>query len=68
MTNYMNIIPWVLIILGAILNYLVPVFLKKGAESEDAIMNKIYITKSTGLIFVIVGCVMIFWLGGKFGG
>lgn len=67
MTDYMKIIPWVLIILGAILNYIVPILIKKGTESEDAVTNKVYITKSIGLIFVIVGCVMIFWLGGKFG-
>ncbi len=62
-----EIIPWILIILGAIINFLVPVILKKNSDADDAVMNKIYITKSTGLILVVIGCVMIFWLGGKFG-
>ena len=62
-----EIIPWILIILGAIINFLVPVLLKKNSDADDAVMNKIYITKSTGLILVVIGCVMIFWLGGKFG-
>ena len=62
-----EIIPWILIILGAIINFLVPVILKKNFDADDAVMNKIYITKSTGLILVVIGCVMIFWLGGKFG-
>lgn len=65
--NYMKIIPWVLIVVGAVLNFLVPVFLKKSAPSPDAVMGKIYVTKSAGLILVIIGCIMIFWLGGKFG-
>lgn len=62
-----EIIPWILIIFGAIINFLVPVLLKKNSDADDAVMNKIYITKSTGLILVVIGCVMIFWLGGKFG-
>ena len=62
-----EIIPWILIVVGAIINFLVPVLLKKNSNADDAVMNKIYITKSTGLILVVIGCVMIFWLGGKFG-
>lgn len=62
-----NIIPWVLIIVGAIVNFIVPIVLKKNSETDDSVMNKIYVTKSTGLILVTIGCIMIFWLGGKFG-
>ncbi|MFR8975632.1 MAG: hypothetical protein ACLVG9_06495 [Eubacteriales bacterium] len=65
--NFIKIIPWILIVLGAVLNFLVPVFLKKGAASPEAVMGKLYVTKSVGLILVIIGCIMIFWLGGKFG-
>lgn len=62
-----EVIPWILIALGAIINFVVPAILKKNSDADDAVMNKIYITKSTGLVLVIIGCVMIFWLGGKFG-
>ncbi len=65
--NFIEIIPWILIVVGAVLNFLVPVFLKKGASSPDDVMGKVYVTKSAGLILVIIGCIMIFWLGGKFG-
>jgi len=65
--SYLEIIPWIFIIVGAFLNFIVPILLKKNTDSPDAIMNKIYVTKSTGLILVIIGCIMIFWLGGKFG-
>lgn len=60
-------VAWILMIVGAFINFLVPVALKKKAESVDSVMNKIYVVKSMGLILVIIGCVMIFWLGGKFG-
>lgn len=62
-----NIIPWILVVVGAIVNFIVPIILKKNSETDESVMNKIYITKSTGLILVIIGCIMIFWLGGKFG-
>ncbi len=64
----MKIIAWILIVVGAVLNFVVPHVLKKRAESEDGVMHKIYLIKSAALIMVVVGCVMIFWLGGKFGG
>jgi len=65
--NNLKVISIILIVIGAILNYIVPIFLKKKATTDDDNMKKIYITKSFGLILVIIGCVMIFWLGGKFG-
>ena len=61
--NSLNIIPYILIIIGAFLNYIVPIIIKK--KSND--LSKIYITKTIGLILVIIGCIMVFWLGGKFG-
>lgn len=65
--SLMKIIPWILIVVGACVNFLIPIVLKKQEESEDVIMQKIYTVKSIGLIMVIIGCVMIFWLGGRFG-
>ena len=65
--SYLEIIPWVFIVVGAFFNFIVPILLKKNVESPDAVMDKIYVTKSAGLILVIIGCIMIFWLGGKFG-
>ena len=53
--NFIKIIPWILIVLGAVLNFLVPVFLKKGAASPEAVMGKLYVTKCVGLILVIIG-------------
>ncbi len=65
--NFIKVIAYAFVILGAVINFLVPAILKKNAESPESVMNKVYIVKSTGLIFVVIGCVMIFWLGGKFG-
>ncbi len=62
-----HIIPWILIVIGALLNFLLPVIIKKQATNADDVMDKIYLTKSVGLVLVIIGCIMIFWLGGKFG-
>ena len=63
----LRILSYVLIVLGAIINFLVPLLIKKKAQSEENAMKAIYVVKSAGLILVIIGCVMIFWLGGKFG-
>lgn len=65
--SYIKIIPWILIIVGAIINFVVPIILKKKTETTNEATDKIYITKSAGLVMVIIGCIMIFWLGGKFG-
>ena len=65
--NSLKIFSYVLIVLGAIINFLVPLVIKKKVQSEENAMKAIYVVKSAALIFVIIGCVMIFWLGGKFG-
>ena len=65
--NSIKIISLVLIVLGAMVNFLLPPVLKRKAESEETVMKTIYAVKSLGLIMVIIGCVIIFWLGGKFG-
>ena len=65
--NKMNVLSWVLIILGAAINFLVPIALKKKGQEQESLIKSIYIVKSLGLILVIIGCIIIFWLGGKFG-
>lgn len=65
--NLMKLLSYALLVLGAAINFLVPVAIKKKVKSEESAMNAIYVVKSAALILVIIGCVMIFWLGGKFG-
>ena len=65
--NSVKIISLIFIVLGALVNFVVPAVLKRKADSEESVMKTIYAVKSLGLIMVIIGCVIIFWLGGKFG-
>lgn len=65
--SHLNVIAYILIIVGAIINFLVPVALKKSDIPAEVKTKKIYLVKSAGLLLVIAGCVIIFWLGGKFG-
>lgn len=65
--NILEILALVLIAIGAVINFLIPPVIKKKSVQDDTIQNKIYVTKSLGLILVIVGCIIFFWLGGKFG-
>lgn len=62
----LEIISLVLIVLGAIINFLVPQIIKKNKAQYENVENKIYTTKTIGLILVIIGCIIFFWLGGKF--
>lgn len=62
-----EILALVLIAIGAIINFLVPPIIKKKSSQNDNVQNKIYIVKSVGLVLVIIGCIIFFWLGGKFG-
>lgn len=55
----------VLIAIGTIINFLVPQIIKKKSD-YDGITNTIYVVKSIGLVLVIIGCIIFFWLGGKF--
>ncbi len=57
----------VLIAVGAIINFIVPTIIKKKSVEADALPNSIYVVKSFGLVLVIIGCIIFFWLGGKFG-
>jgi len=54
-----------LIVIGAIINFLVPQIIKKNSDFNNS-QNTIYIVKSIGLVLVVIGCIIIFWLGGKF--
>ena len=62
-----EILALVLIAIGAIINFFVPPIIKKKSSQNDNVQNKIYIVKSVGLVLVIIGCIIFFWLGGKFG-
>ena len=63
--SFLEIIALVLIAIGAVINFLVPVIIKKTKGSDNS-QNTIYIVKSFGLVFVVIGCIIFFWLGGKF--
>ncbi len=63
----LEIVALVLIAIGAVINFLIPPVIKKKSGQDDSVQNKIYVTKSFGLVLVIVGCIIFFWLGGKFG-
>lgn len=65
--SLVEILALVLIAVGAVINFLVPPIIKKKAGQNDNVQNKIYIVKSIGLVLVIVGCIIFFLLGGKFG-
>ncbi|MBQ3119073.1 MAG: hypothetical protein IJC10_04855 [Clostridia bacterium] len=63
----LDIVSIVLILVGAIINFLVPPVIKKKSGDNEETLKTIYIVKSLGLILVIIGCIIFFWLGGKFG-
>ncbi len=58
---------WILIVVGALVNFLAkPVLLKaQKAEADDAEQKLLYSIKLVGLCLVIAGAVMIFLAGGK---
>lgn len=63
----LDIISIVLILVGATINFLVPPVIKKKSGDSEETQKAIYLIKSCGLILVIIGCIIFFWLGGKFG-
>ena len=65
--KFLDVIAIVLIILGAVINFIAPIFIKKKITDEEQQNKVVYLTKSCGLVLVIVGCIIFFWLGGKFG-
>ncbi len=65
--NGLDIVSIVLILVGAIINFLVPPVIKKKSGDSEETLKTVYVVKSLGLILVIIGCIIFFWLGGKFG-
>ena len=65
--NGLDIVSIVLILVGAIINFLVPPVIKKKSGENEETLKTVYVVKSLGLILVIIGCIIFFWLGGKFG-
>ncbi len=66
----MDSLPWILIILGAVITFAAKPFLLRKAETvEDEEMQekKIYVTKIIGMWLVIIGAVIIFIAGGSYG-
>lgn len=62
----MTTIGWILIVIGALVNYLAKPVLKKATKTNDDPEQKLlYIIKIIGLCVVIAGAVMIFMAGGK---
>ncbi len=65
--KFLDVIAIVLIIIGAVINFIAPIFIKKKITDEEQQNKVVYLTKSCGLVLVIIGCIIFFWLGGKFG-
>lgn len=57
---------WVLIILGALINFLAKPLLQRAAGAESSVSQKVlYTVKITGMWLVIAGAAMIFIAGGR---
>ncbi|MBQ3181843.1 MAG: hypothetical protein IJB50_03705 [Clostridia bacterium] len=63
--SLLEIFALALIVIGAVINFLVPQIIKKNSDFNNN-LNTIYIVKSIGLVLVVIGCIIFFWLGGKF--
>lgn len=64
----MTTIGWILVIIGALVNFLAKPVLNKISNNNDPEQKLLYIVKILGLCVVIVGAVMIFMVGGKING
>ena len=66
-----NFMPWLFIIVGALVTYLAkPILSKKLSGEDDESVNSeriLYITKLIGMVLVIIGAAMIFIAGGMYG-
>jgi len=60
-----SIVGWVLIVIGALVNFLAKPVLKKAAGEEEINETKLYTVKIVGMLLVIAGAAMIFVAGGK---
>ncbi len=64
----MQVLPWVLIVLGALISYvLAAVIKKKEFENELKKEKYFYAAKIVGLWLVIIGAFLIFKENGSFG-
>lgn len=63
--SLLEIIALVLIVIGAVVNFLIPQIIKKKQCCDNS-ENIIYIVKSIGLVLVVIGCIIFFLSGGKF--
>lgn len=63
--TFLEIVALLLIAVGSLINFLVPHIIKKKQGYDNSI-STIYIVKSIGLVLVVIGCIIFFWLGGKF--
>ena len=63
--SLLEIIALVLIVIGAVVNFLIPQIIKKKQDCGNS-ENTIYIVKSIGLVLVVIGCIIFFLSGGKF--
>ncbi len=62
----MTVAGWILIVLGALVNFLAkPVLQKTQTVTEDPEQKVLYAVKIVGLCLVIAGAMMIFIAGGK---
>lgn len=67
MNAFADVLPWILIVLGAIITFMVKPILKNKYTNEEQYLKKLYLYKSIGMWLVVIGAVMIFWAGGNFG-
>ncbi len=62
----MNVLGWILLVIGAIINFLAKPVLQKVCHcAEDPEQKVLYVVKIIGLCLVIAGAMMIFIAGGK---
>lgn len=61
----LEIVALLLIAIGSLVNFVVPQIIKKNSGYDNS-LSTIYTVKSIGLVLVVIGCIIFFWLGGKF--
>lgn len=63
--TFLEIVALSLIAIGSVINFIVPQIIKNKSGYNNS-MSTIYTVKSIGLVLVVIGCIIFFWLGGKF--
>ncbi|MBQ4517365.1 MAG: hypothetical protein II997_02125 [Clostridia bacterium] len=61
----MSAIGWILIIIGALINFLAKPVLQKASGEQGLDEKTLYTVKTVGMLLVIAGASMIFVAGGK---